>query len=66
MAITDDIGFYRLNQLLQIVPVSASCWWNGVKEGKFPQPVRLKDIRATCWRKRDIHDLVNRLEEEGK
>lgn len=61
-----DIGFYRLKQVLEIVPLGASSWWAGVKDGRFPQPVRLKTIRATCWRKKDIHDLVRQLEEEGE
>ncbi|MRR57916.1 MAG: AlpA family phage regulatory protein [Deltaproteobacteria bacterium] len=40
-----------------IVPVSAATWWNGVKSGRFPQPVKLgKGI--TVWRSSDIEDLV--------
>lgn len=40
-----------------LVPVSASTWWKGVREGRFPQPVKLSK-RVTCWRASDIRDLV--------
>jgi predicted DNA-binding transcriptional regulator AlpA len=65
VTVIEELGFYRLKQILQMVPFGKSAWWNGVKEGKFPQPVKLKTVKVTCWRKKDIHDLVKRLEEEA-
>ncbi|GLI37753.1 AlpA family phage regulatory protein [Geobacter hydrogenophilus] len=48
----------RLNQFIpDMLPISKSQWWEGVKSGKFPQPVKLGP-RTTCWRKSDIERLV--------
>jgi len=60
-------GFLRLNQIIgsrttpAIIPVSKSSWWAGVKEGRFPQPVKLGK-RTTVWRVSDIRLLI----EKGK
>jgi prophage regulatory protein len=51
----------RLKQVLKIVPVSKSTWWAGCASGRFPEPVRL-GRRITCWRAKDIRDLLNSLE----
>jgi predicted DNA-binding transcriptional regulator AlpA len=53
-------GLLRVKQVLRFVPVSRSNWWAGVKEGRYPQPVKLSE-RVTCWRAADIRTLV-----EGK
>ena len=50
----------RLPQVLARVPVARSTWWDGVKTGKFPRPVKLGQ-RITCWRQSDIDLLVERL-----
>jgi predicted DNA-binding transcriptional regulator AlpA len=41
-----------------IVPCSRSSWWNGVRSGRFPSPVKLGP-RTTAWRLSDIKDLIN-------
>ena len=40
-----------------IIPISKSAWWAGVREGKFPQPIKLGE-RTTVWRESDIHKLI--------
>jgi prophage regulatory protein len=50
-------GLLRIKQVLQFVPVSRSSWWKGVKEGRYPQPVKLSQ-RITCWKATDIRRLV--------
>lgn len=50
-------GFVRLKTVLKFFPVSKSTWWRGVKEGKFPQPIKLTK-RTTAWRATDIHMLL--------
>lgn len=50
-------GFVRLPTVLAVFPVSKSTWWAGVKEGIFPQPVKLTQ-RTTAWRVEDIRDLL--------
>jgi predicted DNA-binding transcriptional regulator AlpA len=42
-----------------IVPVSKSTWWAGVKDGRFPQPIKLGP-RITAWRESDVLALVDR------
>jgi predicted DNA-binding transcriptional regulator AlpA len=59
-------GFLRLPQVLAIVPVSKSTWWEGCKNGRFPKPVKLTP-RTTAWRAEDIEALVETLgKREGR
>lgn len=59
-------GFLRLPQVLAIVPVSKSTWWEGCKSGRFPKPVKLTP-RTTAWRAEDIAELVEQLgKREGR
>lgn len=50
-------GLLRLPQVLAIVPVGKTTWWAGVKEGRYPQPVKIS-ARCTAWRSSDIRKLV--------
>jgi predicted DNA-binding transcriptional regulator AlpA len=50
----------RLTQVLELIPVSKSSWWAGVKSGRFPQPVKLGP-RTTAWKASDIAALVESL-----
>jgi len=47
----------RLTQVLELIPVAPSTWWLGVKEGRFPQPVKLGP-RTTAWRESEIRKLM--------
>jgi len=64
--------FLRLKQILGsktspgIIPISASSWWAGVKDGRFPQPIKLGP-RTTVWRECDIEEmLIDPIQEMGK
>lgn len=52
----DDI-LIRLPSVLAIVPVGRSTWWQGVREGRFPQPIKLGP-KTTCWRKSEVMALI--------
>lgn len=52
-----ETGFVRLNTILKIYPVSRSTWWAGVKDGRYPKPVKL-GLKITAWRVEDIHALI--------
>ena len=55
-------GLLRLSAILAPagpIPVSRSTWWQGVKDGRFPQPVKLGP-RVTAWRAEDIASLIER------
>ncbi|MBY0363077.1 MAG: AlpA family transcriptional regulator [Phreatobacter sp.] len=41
------------------IPVSKSTWWAGVKDGRFPKPVKL-GARITAWRAKDIRQLIGK------
>lgn len=53
-------GFLRLPQVLALIPVSKSSWWNGCKSGRFPKPVKIGP-NSTAWKAEDIADLMQRL-----
>ena len=62
-----ETGFLRLPNIIgnpkadppipPIYPVSRSTWWEGVKSGRYPQPVKLGP-RITAWRVSDIRALI--------
>lgn len=67
MVALPETGFLRLPQIIgdpkarppipAIIPVKKSCWWDGVKSGRFPKPVKLSR-RVTAWRVEDIRALI--------
>ena len=54
------VGFLRLYQVLLLIPVGKSSWWRGVKEGRYPKPVKIAP-RSTAWKAEDIAALVECL-----
>jgi len=51
--------FYRINQVLEVIPVSKTTWWNGVRDGRFPKPLR--NGRMTFWKSEDIESFIDTL-----
>ena len=68
-----ETGLVRLKQFLgdpkaeppipPIIPVSKSTWWAGVKDGRFPKPIKLSE-RITVWRVEDIRELITNTEDD--
>lgn len=54
-----ETGFVRLSQILSLIPISRSAWWAGIREGKFPQGIKLGS-KTTVWRAEDIRNLIER------
>jgi hypothetical protein len=62
-----ETGFLRLPQIIgdpkakppipAIIPVKKSCWWAGVKAGRYPKSVKLGP-RVTAWKVEDIRALI--------
>ena len=55
-----ETGFLRLRAILAPagpIPVSKSTWWQGIKDGRFPKPLKL-GRRVTVWRVEDIRRLI--------
>lgn len=59
-----ETGFLRLSQVLHVIPLGKTTWWEGVKSGRFPKPVKLSP-RCTAWRAEDIRALIKDLSEHG-
>lgn len=59
-SILPEVGFVRLPDVLKVYPVSKSHWWAGVKEGRYPKPVKLGP-KITAWRVEDIRALIEQL-----
>lgn len=60
-AILPAEGYVRLPQVLAVIPVCKSTWWNGIRAGKYPKPVKLGP-RTTVWRVSDIREMIQSLE----
>ncbi len=58
--ILPQTGFVRLATVLRIIPVSRSSWWQGVKSGKYPTPIKIS-ANTTAWKAEDIRDLISEL-----
>ncbi|QJW98465.1 helix-turn-helix transcriptional regulator [Frigoriglobus tundricola] len=59
-----ELGFLRLTQVLGVIPVGKTCWWEGVRSGRYPKPVKLS-ARCTAWRVEDIRELINTLSDQA-
>jgi predicted DNA-binding transcriptional regulator AlpA len=59
-----ETGFVRLSQILMVIPLGKTCWWEGVKSGRFPKPVKLSE-RCAAWKAEDIRSLIKDLGEQG-
>jgi predicted DNA-binding transcriptional regulator AlpA len=57
----------RIAQVLELIPISRSAWWQGVKSGKYPKPVKIGP-RTSAWRYGDIAALLKSIsgQEETK
>lgn len=68
-----ETGYLRLHQIIgnpkanppipALIPVGKSTWWEGVRSGRFPQPVYSLGARITAWRVEDIRGLICQLSE---
>ncbi len=56
---TSPRRLYRIKQVLEVIPVSKTTWWNGVRYGRFPKPIR--NGRMTFWRSEDIETFIDAL-----
>ncbi len=51
----------RLSEVLKLIPVSRSSWYQGIKDGKYPPPIKLGP-RTSAWRESDIMALMEKDE----
>lgn len=63
-----ETGFLKLSAIIgdpkakppipPIIPVKKSCWWEGVRSGRFPKPVKIGNGRGTFWKVEAIRALI--------
>jgi prophage regulatory protein len=53
----------RLRAVLEIIPISKSSWWAGIKSGRYPKPVKLGP-KTTAWLADDIYALIKGSSDE--
>ncbi|NLW80506.1 MAG: AlpA family phage regulatory protein [Desulfovibrionales bacterium] len=55
----------RLPEVLKIIPVKKSTWWDGVRDGRYPRGIKLSP-RTTAWKLSEIYSLIDRLDAESR
>jgi predicted DNA-binding transcriptional regulator AlpA len=58
--LSERTGYVRLADILAPggpLPIGRSTWWQGVREGRYPAPIKLGP-RITAWRVEDIRKLI--------
>ncbi len=50
-------GFVRLPVVLQVLGIEKTTFYMGIKDGKYPQPVKLGP-RTSAWRVEDIREVI--------
>lgn len=53
-------GFARLPQVLHVLGIGKTSFWEGVKAGRYPSPVNLGP-RTRAWRVEDIRQLISSI-----
>jgi len=58
-------GFVRLPQVLHVLGIGKTTFWEGIKTGRFPAPIKLGP-RTAVWKVEDIRSLITRIAENGR
>jgi len=56
-------GFIRLPQVLHVLGIGKTSFWNGVKAGRFPAPIKLGP-RLRVWDVKVIRALIAGLSQD--
>lgn len=56
---SQDTGLLRLKQVLELIPVSRATFVKGVRDGRFPKPIR--NGRCVFWRSQDVREFIKRM-----
>jgi prophage regulatory protein len=54
---TDDEALIRLSTVLAVFPIGETTWWNGIKAGRYPRPIRIS-TRVNAWTVGSIRKLL--------
>lgn len=55
-------GFVRLPVVLKILGIGKSMFYEGIKKGVYPRPLKL-GARTSVWRVEDIREFINQFKE---
>jgi predicted DNA-binding transcriptional regulator AlpA len=65
-----EVGFLRLKGIIgdpkadppipAIVPVSKTSWYQGIREGRYPQPTHALGRNTSAWTVESIRELIER------
>jgi prophage regulatory protein len=53
----EEAAFLRVSDVLRLIPISKSTWWSGVRQGRYPTPVKLGP-GITAWRADEIRNFI--------
>ena len=59
-----DMKLLRLPEVLDLIPISKTQWWSGIKEGRFPKQIKIGP-RTSAWKESDILKLIEKLSGES-
>lgn len=63
--ISTDVGAPKADlPVPPVIPVSKLSWWQGVKDRRFPKPVKLGP-RITIWLADEVRDLVKNADRKS-
>lgn len=57
-------GVSRAKQILQLIPIGKTSFYKLVKDGKFPQPIKL-GANTTVWRNSDVLAWLDSLDQQA-
>lgn len=60
----DEVIGSRKKIIPGIIPMSRSSWYEGIRAGRYPAPIKLSE-RSVAWRSVDIDALIERLSAGG-
>ena len=49
-------GFIQLKNILKMIPMSRQSWYNGIRQGIFPKPIKYG--RLSLYKVEDIRKLI--------
>ena len=53
-------GFVRLPQVLHVLGIGKTTFWDGIRKGHYPAPIKIGS-KIAAWRVQDIRALINQL-----
>ena len=59
MECKNDVQFYKLKDVLKIIPISRSHWFAGVRKGHFPKPYKIG--RNNVWTKEQLDKIIENI-----